>query len=152
MTKTMTPFLSGMTMFAIATVSAAVLTGCAKQGSENATAPPSAQSMRDDESTSNQESMQDMPMPEANPSSPAAPSEMQTHAAKGTIQSIDHEAGTVKIAHETVPSMNWPAMTMEFKASSAQELVGLAEGEQVEFHFTAESAGRYTITEISPQR
>ncbi len=96
--------------------------------------------------------MKGMPMPDANPSTPAAPSEAQTHAAKGTIQSIDRNAGTVKIAHEAVPSMNWPAMTMQFKASSAQDLAGLKEGEQVEFHFTAGSAGQYAITEISPQR
>jgi Cu(I)/Ag(I) efflux system membrane fusion protein len=96
-----------------------------------------------------------MPMPNASPSdvsAQGASTERQTHATKGTIQNVDREAGTVKIAHEPVPSLNWPAMTMDFKVMDKQDLVGLKQGEQVEFQFTEESAGRYAITEISPQR
>jgi Cu/Ag efflux protein CusF len=41
-------------------------------------------------------------------------------------------------------------MTMGFKVQSPQALAGLKEGEQVEFHFTEQSDGQYTITQISP--
>lgn len=142
------PFLSRVAMIGIAAASVAVLAGCGRQEADTASAPPPTQPMSDNNIASHEESMKDMPMHEVSPA--AASTEMQTYMTKGTIQSVDHEAGTVKIAHEAVPSLNWPAMTMEFKLSSAQDSVGLKEGEQVEFHFTEESAGQYAITQISP--
>ena len=126
------PFLSKVAMIGIASASVAVFAGCGRQEADTASTPPPTQPMADNEATSHED-------------------EMQTHMTKGTIQSVDRQAGTVKIAHEAVPSLNWPAMTMEFKLSNAQDSAGLKEGEQVEFHFTEESAGQYAITQISPQ-
>lgn len=143
------PFFLKVAMIGIASASVAVFAGCGRQEADTASAPPPTQPMSDNEATSHEEAMKDMRMHEASPS--AASSEMQTHMTKGTIQSVDREAGTVKIAHEAVPSLNWPAMTMEFKLSNAQDSAGLKEGEQVEFHFTEESGGQYAITQISPQ-
>lgn len=148
------PFLSRVAVMGFVAASAAVVAGCGNQESENASAPTSMQSMPGNDAASNQESMKDMPMPNASPSdvsAQGASTERQTHATKGTIQNVDREAGTVKIAHEPVPSLNWPAMTMDFKVMDRQDLAGLKEGEQVEFQFTEESAGRYAITEILPQ-
>lgn len=142
-------FLSKVAMIGIASASVAALAGCGRQEADTASARAPTQPMSDNEVTSHEESMKDMPMHESSPS--AASTEMQTHMTKGTIQSVDREAGTVKIAHEAVPSLSWPAMTMEFKLSNAQDSAGLKEGEQVEFHFTEESAGQYAITQISPQ-
>lgn len=142
-------FLSRVAMIGVVAASVAVFAGCGRQEADTASAPPPTQAMSDNEATSHEEAMKDMPMHEASPS--AASSEMQTHMTNGTIQSVDGQAGTVKIAHEAVPSLNWPAMTMEFKLSNAQDSAGLKEGEQVEFHFTEESPGQYAITQISPQ-
>lgn len=140
------PFLSRVAMIGVAAASVAVFAGCGKE------APVPMQSMPN-EASSHEESMKDMPMPDASSSAAASTEmhEMQTHMTKGTIQSVDREAGAVKIAHEAVPSLNWPAMTMEFKLSNPQDSVGLKEGEQVEFHFAEESAGQYAITQFSPQ-
>jgi Cu/Ag efflux protein CusF len=148
MKMTITPFVSRVAVLGFAAVSIAVAAGCGKQEADNAS--PSMQSMPDNEAASNQESMKDMPMPDTSAPGPSA--ETQTHATRGTIQSVDREAGTVKIAHEAVPALNWSAMTMDFKVADKQALAGLKEGEQVEFHFTEESAGQYAITHISPQR
>lgn len=154
MKTTVTPSISRLAVIGII-AAAAVLASCGKQESESASAPGGMESMSNDGSGSRQDSMKDMPMSEASPSNSSAPAgstETQTHMTKGTIQSVDREAGTVKIAHEAVPSLNWPAMTMDFKVSKTEELAGLKEGEQVEFQFAEESAGRYAITSISPQR
>lgn len=149
------PFVSRVAVLGFVAASIAVVAGCGRQESENASASTSMQSMPDNAAASDQESMKDMPMPNASPSevsAQGAATEAQMHATKGTIQSVDREAGTVKIAHEAVPDLNWPAMTMNFKVRDKQDLAGLKEGEQAEFQFTEESAGRYAITKISPQR
>ena len=128
-----------------ATVAAGALYGCGRQQTEGASQPAPQQAMGDKESKAGEGSMQGMPMSDAKV--PAA----RSHTTTGRIQSIDHAAGTVKIAHRAVPSLNWPAMTMGFKVQDESALAGLKEGEEVEFTFAEESAGRYVITEISPR-
>jgi Cu(I)/Ag(I) efflux system membrane fusion protein len=41
------------------------------------------------------------------------------HQAEGTVDSVDAKAGTISLSHGPVPSLKWPAMTMEFKAANA---------------------------------
>lgn len=36
-----------------------------------------------------------------------------------TVTAVDAGAGTVTLAHGAIPAVNWPAMTMAFKASPA---------------------------------
>jgi Cu(I)/Ag(I) efflux system membrane fusion protein len=40
------------------------------------------------------------------------------HQAEGTVDSVDAKAGTISLSHGPVPSLKWPAMTMEFKAAN----------------------------------
>lgn len=155
MKTTMTPFVSRLAIIGITAAAGLLLASCGKQESESASAPAATESMPSDSSGAGKDSMQDMPMTEANPpdsSTLVNSPEAQLHMTKGTIQSVDREAGTVKIAHEAVPSLGWPAMTMDFKVSNKEELAGLKEGERVEFQFAEETAGRYAIAAISPQR
>lgn len=116
------PLLSRITVFGAAAV-LSLLAGCAEQEGESAGTPPPPQ-----------------PQSEAT----------QTHAATGTIQTIDHRTGTVTIAHEAVPSLGWPAMTMKFDATNG--LTGFREGDHVEFQFIEKAAGGYAITPISARR
>ena len=44
---------------------------------------------------------------------------MQTASAEGTVTAIDGEAGTITVEHGPVPAIDWPAMTMAFKAAPA---------------------------------
>lgn len=72
--------------------------------------------------------------------------ESQVLRATGTVQAIDEAAGTVTLAHEPVPALNWPAMTMAFKvADHAAEHVRV--GQTVEFEFTSEGMNA-TISKI----
>ena len=70
-----------------------------------------------------------------------------THSASGTVQSVNAEKGTVTINHGAVASLNWPAMTMTFKASGQNALSGLKPGGKVDFEF--EQRGKdYVITKV----
>jgi len=71
----------------------------------------------------------------------------ETHTGKGTVKSVDAKKGTVSLAHEPVKSMNWPAMTMTFKAKDKAMLEKVKPGAKVEFSF--EQSGKdYVVTEI----
>ena len=58
----------------------------------------------------------------------------KTHHATGTVKSVDHAKGTVTVDHEAVSTMNWPAMTMTFKADK-KKLQALKAGEKIDFDF-----------------
>jgi len=69
------------------------------------------------------------------------------HKASGKITKVDKAGGSVTIAHGPVASMNWPSMTMSFKAKDKAMLQNVKPGDQVEFGFV-QSGKDHTITEI----
>ena len=72
------------------------------------------------------------------------------HRAEGSVDGIDPKAGTVSLQHGPVPSLKWPAMTMEFKAAHAGLLQGLKPGQAVTFEFVERQPGEYLLTAIAP--
>jgi Cu/Ag efflux protein CusF len=85
----------------------------------------------------------------------AAPAEATTkavgHQAEGAVDSIDEKAGTLMLAHGPVPSLKWPAMTMEFKAANPALLQGLKPGTAIGFEFVERQPGEWVVTKITPQ-
>ncbi len=75
---------------------------------------------------------------------------VQSGSTTGVIESIDPDSRTVTIAHEPVASLQWPAMTMTFKAPDA-DLSALRAGDRIRFDFTA-SGMDATITRLEPVR
>jgi Cu(I)/Ag(I) efflux system protein CusF len=71
---------------------------------------------------------------------PAATAPMAIEAkratATGVVQSIDGAAKSLVIAHGSVESLAWPAMTMTFQAPSV-DLSTIKAGDEVEFEFTS---------------
>ena len=68
----------------------------------------------------------------------AAPAAQQTPAisATGEVKSIDMESKKVTIAHDAIPAVNWPPMTMRFTFTQADEsITALKVGSQVNFSF-----------------
>jgi Cu/Ag efflux protein CusF len=63
-----------------------------------------------------------------------------THLAVGTVRSVDAAARSATIDHQAIPSLNMPAMTMQFRlpASLTQPL---RPGQSIAFTFTASSDG-----------
>lgn len=75
---------------------------------------------------------------------PAAASEV--YSASGKLTAI--AADEVTIAHGPVEGLGWPAMTMSFKAASAEMLSGVSVGDQVSFSFS-QDGGAYMLTSMS---
>jgi len=71
------------------------------------------------------------------------------HTAEGSVQAVDAKAGTVIINHGAVPALNWPAMTMTFKAANRSLLSGLNPGQAVAFEFVERQPGDYVVTSIA---
>ena len=72
------------------------------------------------------------------------------HQAEGTVDSVDAKAGTVSLSHGPVPSLKWPAMTMEFKAANASLLQGLKPGAKIAIEFIERQPGEWVITRVDP--
>jgi Cu(I)/Ag(I) efflux system protein CusF len=65
------------------------------------------------------------------------------------VQSLDAAAHTVTIAHDAVPALDWPEMTMTFAAPGV-DLSAIKAGDAVRFELTATGMDG-TITAISKQ-
>lgn len=91
------------------------------------------------------------PQPGSWPPSLLAPAQAAEAAeARGTVQSVDTKTGRVKIAHEPVKSLGWPAMTMDFEPADKAMLARLKPGQQVVFIFEQRDK-RFVITSIKPR-
>lgn len=69
------------------------------------------------------------------------------HLTEGTIQAI--KSDEITIAHEPVPSLNWPAMTMGFKRPEKGLPEDLKVGDRVSFSFM-KTQGGFQIESITP--
>ena len=72
------------------------------------------------------------------------------HRASGRIDTYDPRTGTASVEHGPVASLNWPAMTMEFKIANAGLLKGLQPGARIDFEFVERGPGEWVITTIKP--
>ena len=66
----------------------------------------------------------------------------------GVITAVDPAAGTITINHEPIKTVNWPAMTMSFKASPAV-IQEAAVGDRIQFDLTVRG-GSGEVTAIYP--
>lgn len=53
--------------------------------------------------------------------------------AVGVVRAIDAKAAKVTLAHEAIPALKWPPMTMAFKVADPTLLKGLSVGTKVRF-------------------
>ena len=79
----------------------------------------------------------------------AAPSAKQGKGT-GIIKAIDAKAGTLTIKHGPIPAVDWPAMTMTFKAKPASLLTGLKVGQTIGFDTTVRGMDA-DVTAVRPQ-
>jgi len=76
----------------------------------------------------------------------------KSYAAKGEVVAVDKAAGKVKLKHEAIPELEWPAMTMFFAVADKDQLDTLEAGARVEFQFVKVSGSAPLITEIKPAK
>ena len=67
---------------------------------------------------------------------------------KGTVKKVDAAAGVIKLAHEPIPAIKWPAMTMDIKVRDARLLTGIKPEQKVSFSLVKGADGQYVITRI----
>ena len=74
----------------------------------------------------------------------------KSYAAKGEVIAVDKAAGKVKLKHEAIAELEWPAMTMFFGVADKAQLDAVKAGDQVEFEFVKANGGAPLITQIKP--
>ena len=79
---------------------------------------------------------------------PLAPVAADEVPGKGVVKKVDAAAGVVKLAHEPIPAIKWPAMTMDIKAQDARALAGLKPEQKVSFFLVKGADGQYVISRI----
>ena len=88
-------------------------------------------------------------MSEAAPKEEAAGKEA-VHKGTAKVLSVDAASGRVELAHDPIPALKWPAMTMGFQAEDKSQLAAIKPGDRVEFELYAEAKkeGEFTLRSI----
>jgi Cu(I)/Ag(I) efflux system membrane fusion protein len=73
----------------------------------------------------------------------------QTWQGSGEITAVDAGKGALEMAHDSIPAIDWPAMTMAFAVSDAALLKGLKKGQKVSFDLARQGDG-YVVVAIRP--
>ncbi|ACZ76095.1 conserved hypothetical protein [Dickeya parazeae Ech586] len=95
-------------------------------------------------------SMQHSDMQHSNMAMSPAPTESATvYHATGIVKQWN--ADSVTLAHEAIPALRWPAMTMTFRLPANDNSTPLQPGSSVRFSFVQRADG-YTLTDIKPQQ
>ncbi len=70
------------------------------------------------------------------------------HRGEGTIKAIDLAHATVTLAHGPIESLQWPAMTMDFRFLEPALLQSFKPGQQISFEMAEESAGEFVLVRM----
>ena len=81
---------------------------------------------------------------------PDAPAEPEGIGGVGTVVSLMADHGMIRLDHEPIPAVGWPAMTMSFDLAEGLDLQGAGEGDRVEFEMVETPEGAWVITDIAP--
>ncbi|HZF70285.1 copper-binding protein [Sulfuricurvum sp.] len=65
----------------------------------------------------------------------------------GKVKSIANDHKSVRIFHDPITELKWPAMNMPFEVDNQELLHGLKEGDKVSFEFI-QKEGKNVITKI----
>lgn len=71
---------------------------------------------------------------------PHAGGQEVTYKTTAIVKEVDAANGKVKLAHEPVKSLNWPAMTMGFSVKAPALFDKLAVGKKVEIEFVQQGS------------
>ena len=74
-----------------------------------------------------------------------------SHEGKAIVMAVDLDKGIVKLKHDPVASLKWPAMTMDFRVVDRTLMQGIKVNDAVIFTFI-ESNGDYVITHIKSRK
>ncbi|TPW07608.1 MAG: hypothetical protein FD124_1055, partial [Alphaproteobacteria bacterium] len=69
---------------------------------------------------------------------------------EGMVKAVDLAAGTITLDHEPIAAIQWPAMTMQFKAENADMLKDVRAGDHVAFELKSGTDSQ-TLTMLEKQ-
>jgi Cu(I)/Ag(I) efflux system membrane fusion protein len=73
----------------------------------------------------------------------------QTWQGTGRVTAVNAAKGELEMAHDPIPAIDWPAMTMPFDVADPALLKGLKQGQQVSFDLARQGEG-YVVVGIRP--
>lgn len=76
-----------------------------------------------------------------------SPAQVQ-YLGEGRIEAIDLTHAVITLAHGPIESLQWPAMTMDFRVQEPALLNSFKPGQKVVFEIAKESAGEFVIVRI----
>ncbi|HRP97870.1 MAG TPA: efflux RND transporter periplasmic adaptor subunit, partial [Rhodocyclaceae bacterium] len=72
------------------------------------------------------------------------------YATNGAFEDFFADTGTVMLAHEAIPDLQWPAMSMEFGLADPALIEGLESGTPIRFEFEDRGNGEFVVVAIEP--
>lgn len=76
------------------------------------------------------------------------PIEEQQVTARAVVRGLDLAGHKIKLQHEAIPVLKWPAMTMNFDVDPAVSLDGIMEGQNIHFSMVEKPGGGWAIDHI----
>jgi Cu/Ag efflux protein CusF len=70
--------------------------------------------------------------------------------ATGTVNSVDPAQHKINVSHQPIPSLGWPAMTMEFSVAPSVSLNSIKPGSRVNFSLEKGKDGMYQVQSVQP--
>jgi len=70
------------------------------------------------------------------------------HQGTGKVVSLNRAKLSIKLEHEAITSLGWPAMTMDFSVVKALLLDGLKAGDVVQFELKQDKSKKWEIVKI----
>lgn len=68
----------------------------------------------------------------------------------GVIKKVYFNDGVVSLAHDAIPAIKWPGMTMNFPVGKDVNLEALKEGQSVQFTLHRSEDGSFPLVELCP--
>ncbi|WP_270375502.1 efflux RND transporter periplasmic adaptor subunit [Marinicauda sp. Alg238-R41] len=68
----------------------------------------------------------------------------------GTVEAIMGDQGMIRLAHDPIPEIGWPAMNMSFELAEDLDPGRIDQGDRVEFEMVETPEGAWMITDITP--
>lgn len=68
----------------------------------------------------------------------------------GTVNSVDTAAHKINLSHQPIPTIGWPAMTMDFSVAPNVDLRAIKPGAKVNFTIERGADGMYQVQSIAP--
>ncbi len=72
------------------------------------------------------------------------------HQADGVLEAVDADNASVSVTHDPIPSLKWPAMTMDFMLANPGLVTGIDAGTAIRFEFVERGPGEWVITTLTP--